>query len=124
LLAATHIWLLAAAASRLPRGAGTAALLAGLALPAFVVLYYLIALKLSAAELGRLAFDLVAGGEVGFLDALALSMLAGAAFALVSILRSRGRANAAAPPEPVRTRGPATYAGPGSLGGTESAIRR
>jgi hypothetical protein len=28
------------------------------------------------------------------------------------------------PPEPLRTRGPVTYAGPGSLGGTESALRR
>ena len=27
-------------------------------------------------------------------------------------------------PEPLRTRGPVTYAGPGSLGGTESALRR
>ena len=125
LLPAAHIWLLVAAPeARLPRGAGVAALLAGLALPAFVGLYYLVALELSAAELGRLAFDLVAGGEVGFLDALALSLLAGAGCAVASILRSRGAAAAAAPPEPVRTRGPATYAGPGSLGGTESALRR
>jgi hypothetical protein len=27
-------------------------------------------------------------------------------------------------PQPLRTRGPITYAGPGSLGGTESALRR
>jgi hypothetical protein len=27
-------------------------------------------------------------------------------------------------PDPVRTRGPISYAGPGSLGGTESALRR
>ena len=29
-----------------------------------------------------------------------------------------------APEEPPRTRGPASYAGPGSLGGTQSALRR
>jgi len=31
---------------------------------------------------------------------------------------------ATAGPDPVVTRGPISYAGPGSLGGTESALRR
>jgi hypothetical protein len=49
-----------------------------------------------------------------------LSCLAG----LLTVLRTRRRVAATAKPEPLRTRGPATYAGPGSLGGTESALRR
>lgn len=125
LLPAAHIWLLVAAPeSRLPRGAVVAAVAAGLFLPAVVAFYYLRALALSPEEAGRLLFDLVAGGEVGFLDALALSLFAGALCALPAILLSR-RGPEAAPPQPhTRTRGPATYAGPGSLGGTESALRR
>jgi hypothetical protein len=126
LLPAAHVWLLAAAPESPVRGPGpaAAAVAAGLFLPGIVVLYYLLALDLSAAEGARLVFDLVAGGEVGFLDALALSLFAGAACAIVRILLSRRHADVEPPPEPVRTRGPRSYAGPGSLGGTESALRR
>lgn len=125
LLPAAHLWLLAAAPDvRLPRPLMAAAFVAGLVLPGVVALYYLLALDLSAVEIARLAFDLLAGGEAGFLDALALSLFAGAALAFASILRARRRSSGSAPPEPVRTRGPVGYAGPGSLGGTESALRR
>jgi len=41
---------------------------------------------------------------------------------VLAILYARGR-RAPEDDEP-RTRGPARYAGPGSLGGTESALRR
>jgi hypothetical protein len=128
LLPAAHVWLLAAAPESRLRGAGpaAAAFAAGLFLPAVVVVYYLLALDLGPGEAGRLIFDLVGGGEVGFLDALALSLFAGAACATVRVLLSREREEPEAPPPPpaARTRGPATYAGPGSLGGTESALRR
>ncbi len=125
LLPAAHIWLLTAAQRRrLPRAAAVAAVLSGFLLPAVVFVYFVRALDLSLPELGRLTFDLVAGGEMGFLDALALSLFAGAACALVAVLRSRRRPEPVAAPEPVRTRGPRSYAGPGSLGGTESALRR
>jgi hypothetical protein len=49
-----------------------------------------------------------------------LACLAG----LVVVMRTRRRVQSTAEPEPLRTRGPVTYAGPGSLGGTESALRR
>ena len=49
-----------------------------------------------------------------------LACLAG----LLVVLRVRRKVEAAAEPERLRTRGPAGYAGPGSLGGTESALRR
>jgi hypothetical protein len=51
---------------------------------------------------------------------------AGALAALAATLRviiARGRI-APADDDQFRTRGPLTYAGPGSLGGTESALRR
>jgi hypothetical protein len=49
-----------------------------------------------------------------------LACLAG----LLIVMRTRRRVQSAAEPEPLRTRGPISYAGPGSLGGTESALRR
>jgi hypothetical protein len=67
-----------------------------------------------------------AGGHVSAWSALALGARAGAAVTLVRILQARRRLVVTAPPdeERPRTRGPSSYAGPGSLGGTESALRR
>jgi hypothetical protein len=55
--------------------------------------------------------------------AVAAALLA-ALVALIRILADRRATSAAATPDPIRTRGPVSYAGPGSLGGTESALRR
>ena len=67
----------------------------------------------------------VAGAHVGPLAWLLWSIAAACALAAI-VLAWRTR-----PPPAVETaepritvRGPATYAGPGSLGGTESALRR
>ena len=52
-----------------------------------------------------------------------LAALAG----VVRVLFARRRLAREAGPaerEPIQTRGPLSYAGPGSLGGTESALRR
>jgi hypothetical protein len=65
-----------------------------------------------------------AGGHVTIWAALVLGALGGCVAALVRILLARRSIAAAAPSERPRTRGPASYAGPGSLGGTESALRR
>jgi hypothetical protein len=65
---------------------------------------------------------LVAGGGVSLPAALGWSVVLGcAAGVLVAVLASRPRT---APADGVTMRGPASYAGPGSLGGTESALRR
>ena len=53
-----------------------------------------------------------------------LCLLAGALLASVAIARSRPREEPAPAVTELRTRGPLTYAGPGSLGGTESALPR
>jgi hypothetical protein len=53
---------------------------------------------------------------------LGASLLAGCAVAAVMIVL-RPPPTASAGPEDVTVRGPLTYAGPGSLGGTESALR-
>lgn len=125
LLPAAHVWLIAPAPeSRAGRGTLAAALAAGLLGPFLLALYFAATLDLAAGEALRLVFDLVAGGQTGLLDALALSALLGLAIALALVLARRRRVAASAPVERPRTRGPVSYAGPGSLGGTDSALRR
>jgi hypothetical protein len=128
LLPAAHAWLLVAAPGRrLSRGAVTGTLAVGLAAPVILVLYYAYAWGLGPADALWTAFGLVAGGALGWQAAFTVSVFAAAVCATISILRVR-RALADTPSvdddDRVVTRGPRTYAGPGSLGGTESALRR
>jgi hypothetical protein len=128
LVPAAHLWMLAAdPASRLrgPLAAGAFAL--GLALPLLVVAHYASALGLGPAGIAWLGVLMAAGGHVTPAAAVALSVFAACAIAAASILVSRRRVARLAGPAgdaPLRTRGPVSYAGPGSLGGTESALRR
>ena len=125
LLPAAHVWLFAAApgagGARTPRAVAVAA---GLALPALVACHYALALDLGPIGLAWLGFLIVAGGHVSILSALALSAFGGCLAGVIAVARTRRRVAAQAPPEPIVTRGPGGYAGPGSLGGTESALRR
>jgi hypothetical protein len=81
-------------------------------------------LGLSPADFGWFCVLLVAGGVVGPVGwAIWSLVLACLVAALLVALRSR---SSVTPPETpqITVRGPVTYAGPGSLGGTESALRR
>jgi peptidase M28-like protein len=81
-------------------------------------------LGLSPADFGWFCVLLVAGGVVGPLGWVIWSLvLACLVAALLIALRSR---SAVTPPDTpqITVRGPVSYAGPGSLGGTESALRR
>jgi Peptidase family M28 len=81
-------------------------------------------LGLSPADFGWFCVLLVAGGVVGPLGWVIWSLvLVCLVAALLVALRSRSNARPQDPPE-ITVRGPVTYAGPGSLGGTESALRR
>jgi hypothetical protein len=64
----------------------------------------------------------VAGGHVGPLAWLFWSVAAGCAAGAV-VLAWRSRRPEREPDGRVTVRGPISYAGPGSLGGTESALR-
>jgi hypothetical protein len=103
---------------------GAVAVVAGLIGPLLVAAVYVTAWGLGPAEGLWTAFGIVAGGVLGPGATLALAAFAAGLCATVAIMRSRRRASAGAPPERIVTRGPRTYAGPGSLGGTESALRR
>jgi len=121
LLPAAHLALLAAWPVR-PRSSllGAALVVAGLALPALALLYYGARLDLGLS-VETYALMLV-GAFSGSLASVVLgSLVAGTivSAAIVSLRVGTGRR-----PLDVTVRGPVTYAGPGSLGGTESALRR
>ena len=126
LVPAAHLWLFLGAPQTRLRGAwGWLALAAGLVLPLAVLVAEMDALRIGPFSLARLWLVATAGGHVSVWSALAVGALAGCVAALVRVLLARRRIAAVAPPEDrPKTRGPATYAGPGSLGGTESALRR
>jgi hypothetical protein len=125
LLPAAHLWLFLGAPQTRMRGAlGWLALAAGLLAPLLVLLYGMLALDAGPLELARMWLLATAGGHVSPWAAVALGALAGALALLVRVLRARRHVDRETPPPKPQTRGPRTYAGPGSLGGTESALRR
>jgi hypothetical protein len=124
---ALHLWLLLASPELRPRPLGALALVAlGLAPLLLLAFFYAHHLGVGPIDAPWMALLLVAGGHVGVLAAVLWSVALGCAAAAVML-------SVAGPAEPrrVRTddleitiRGPLSYAGPGSLGGTESALRR
>ncbi|MGI8921511.1 MAG: hypothetical protein ACR2HD_07540 [Solirubrobacteraceae bacterium] len=94
----------------------------GLVPVGLVALSYGLALALGPLQLAWSALLLVASGAVGLWTLLAWSALLGCVSAAVAAILSRE----AHPHEAseVTVRGPLGYAGPGSLGGTRSALRR
>jgi hypothetical protein len=125
LVPAVHLGLLAAD----PRGRALPAAALALALSplVLVLLVYGHELGLGAIALAESAPLALAGAQVGVLTALLWSVALGCLLALLAhVLAPAAAADRARRPEPIEisTRGPLGYAGPGSLGGTESALRR
>ena len=123
---AVHLWLLAAVPEvRVPRPVVVLMVLAGFLPWALVALYYSSQFALDPLELVWLCALLLAGGTTGPLGVLAWSLLLSCAVG-AAVAGWRKPRERDLPPEepPVRSRGPLTYAGPGSLGGTTSALRR
>ncbi|HEX2087093.1 MAG TPA: hypothetical protein VHF89_15540 [Solirubrobacteraceae bacterium] len=126
LLPAMHLWILAAAPEvRVPRGGALALVLLGLVPFVLVGLYYVEQFGLDPIETAWEGVLLLAGGYAGPLGIVAWSFVLACGLLAASAAARKRRRHA--PPEeqpPVTTRGPLGYAGPGSLGGTESALRR
>ena len=126
LVPAAHLWLLVAAPEApLPRAARIA--LVGVALLPALALAAILAGVLGTGPGGLAWWSVLAlaGGQGGAV-AWVLWSLAAASTALAVLLALRSRPVAPhGPPagDRVRVRGPLSYAGPGSLGGTESALR-
>jgi hypothetical protein len=124
LVPAIHLWMWAVAPEvRPPRPVIALLALAGLALPALAAVYCAGALGVGPIGLIWSFTTLLAGGTIGVLAAIELSIVIGCAvsFAVIAVAKAREQRMT---PVPVTVRGPTTYAGPGSLGGTESALRR
>jgi hypothetical protein len=125
LLPAAHLWLLAAAPSSRLRGVWAALPVAlGVALPVLALVHYISALELTPPSFAWLLALATADGHISFGAALMTSLWLSCLAGLLVVLRVRRKVEAGAEPERLRTRGPSGYAGPGSLGGTESALRR
>ena len=124
LVPALHLWIWVADAE-LPLRRPLALLLVaiGLIAPGLVLAYYVHAFALSPSDVLWNGALLIAGGQLGLIAVLEWSVVLGCLAGAVALAgRSRGARDG--PLEPVTVRGPITYAGPGSLGGTESALRR
>ena len=118
LVPAAHGWLLAAAPGTQTSSRTRVVLVVlGLVLPLLMVVHYGLALDLGPLDLAWLAVLITAGGHVTPLAALFLSVLAGCFVGVVAVVRTRRRIVQNAEPDPITTRGPLGYAGPGSLGG-------
>ena len=123
-LPALHIWLFALAPEfRLRRGPALGLVALG-ALPlALVAIGLARSLGLGLVDAVWEGLLLAAGGHISALSVLLWSLLAGCG-ASALLIAARGRDDADEGAIPITVRGPASYAGPGSLGGTESALKR
>jgi hypothetical protein len=85
--------------------------------------YYAAAFAAGPIALAWLALQGAAAGHISPLFTVVAVGWAAALAGVVRVVASQRRIKRDAPPERIRTRGPVSYAGPGSLGGTESALR-
>jgi Peptidase family M28 len=128
LLPAVHIWLLVVSPELRPRPLIAVALVLAALLPlALLIAFYADQLGLGVGRVAWMAVLLVAGGHVG-LPAVLLWSLALGCFAAASMLALSAGSEVPGeddrPAGEITIRGPMSYAGPGSLGGTSSALRR
>ncbi|MDQ6776183.1 MAG: M28 family peptidase [Actinomycetota bacterium] len=121
---ALHLWMwIVAPEVRLRAPVAILMLLVGLAPVALVILYYANEFNLGPLGVAWTGVLLVTGGGIGIATLLEWSILAGCAVS-VAVIAARAARDRAPEVAPVTVRGPVTYAGPGSLGGTKSALRR
>ena len=125
---ALHLWLLIVSPELRPGRAGSLALLAlGLAPLLLLIAFYARELGLGPPGVAWTGVLLLTGGHVGLGGAILWSLALGCVVVAAMLALSAG----AGPSGPrgeeeveITIRGPLSYAGPGSLGGTESALRR
>lgn len=124
LVPALHVWLFALA-PEIPMRRWLRLAIVGLALLplALAALAVAGALDLGLVDAAWELLLVLAGGHVSALSALLWSVVAGCGMAAL-LIAAHGRERAADDEIPITVRGPASYAGPGSLGGTESALKR
>jgi hypothetical protein len=121
---ALHLWMWVVDPEvRIRRPLAPALLAIGLAPPVLVALYYALTLHYSPIGLAWSGVLMIAGGHLGVVAALEWCVILGCTVSVVVAGVRSARATVVQEEMPVTVRGPVTYAGPGSLGGTESALR-
>jgi hypothetical protein len=124
LVPALHLWMWVVVPDvKLPAPASILLVIAGLALPILVAVEYATTLGLSPLEAAWSWVLLIGGGGFGLASAIVWSLYLGCAASVIAIA-GRELRQPRLEAVPVTIRGPVTYAGPGSLGGTKSALRR
>ncbi|MFZ0043504.1 MAG: hypothetical protein WAK93_19500, partial [Solirubrobacteraceae bacterium] len=124
LIPALHLWLWAVNPDlRLAFPIRLGMLALGVVPVALVVVYYAGSLGFGPVQAAWEAVLLLAGHGVSLLAALEWSVVAGC-LVTAGTLAFKASREVKPVPVPVTVRGPVTYAGPGSLGGTKSALRR
>ncbi len=125
LVPALHLWMWTLDLDRgIPRAVKLLLLAVGAAPVALVVLYYALTLHMTPVQAVWNGVLLVAGGHIGIAVAVLWSVVLGCFASIVWIVVRTPRIHRHHEEVPVTVRGPISYAGPGSLGGTESALRR
>jgi hypothetical protein len=123
---AAHLWALLALTRPVPRRR-TRAIMIGLGIvpPLLVAVYYLASLSMDPLEAAWYLLMLITGDTVGVMTSLVACVMLGMLCATVEIaVRMPEEREPDAPPDlGASIYGPGAYAGPGSLGGTESALR-
>ncbi len=129
---ALHLWLLLAAPDALGLGVRSRRLVSlalvtlGVLPLALLIFFYAHQLGLGVGEVAWTGVLLLAGGYIGLAGAILWSVAFGCvAVAVILAFTSVPDGPGALPGERIEVtiRGPMSYAGPGSLGGTESALR-
>jgi hypothetical protein len=124
LLPSAHLWMLATVSGPRTRRARALMVAGGLLLPAAIGALYMVRLSLDPLEALWYGYLLVTGGEVGLPAALIGCVMLGTLASAVEVVIARaGGRETVEEPRPA-LRGPGGYAGPGSLGGTGSALKR
>ncbi|MBJ7331843.1 MAG: hypothetical protein JHC95_18250 [Solirubrobacteraceae bacterium] len=124
LVPALHVWLFALMPEYRPPRAWGLVICGVLAVPAFALGVWVAAtFGLDPAQLVWVALLSVAGGHTSPIAWILWSLAAGAVLAGIRVAW-RGRTRAGDDDMDITMRGPVSYAGPGSLGGVESALHR
>ena len=122
---ALHLWMLATLVDPAPGKRTRLAMVAGgLVLPVLLVIYQLLVLGLNPLAGAWYLLLLVTGGHISVVSSLLGCLFVGILGGVVAVARSTPPEAPRPPREVPKVRGPAGYAGPGSLGGTDSALRR
>ena len=128
LIGALHLWLLLVSPrTRPPRPAALALVVVALVPLALLIAFYARELGLGPGGIAWDAVLLIAGGHIGIAATILWSLGFGcvvAAGLLATAPEAELGDDGIDDGTPLRIRGPLSYAGPGSLGGTESALRR